>query len=97
MEQQKQQQMKIQLKGRDEVLGGTYANNVMIHMTREEFVLDFINVVPPNATINARVVLSPGHVKRMLKALSGSMEKYEKEYGAVPDIAPLSGSAGVVQ
>jgi uncharacterized protein DUF3467 len=90
-------QVKMQLKCREEIAGGTYANNIIIHMTREEFVLDFVNVVPPSATVNARVVLSPSHVKRMIKALSGSLEKYETEFGKLPDVTPAAPPGEIVQ
>ena len=77
-------ELKIQIRGNDAVLGGTYANNLMIHMTKEEFVLDFINLVPPHASLNARIVVSPGHFMRMIQAMKGSADKFEKEFGALP-------------
>jgi hypothetical protein len=85
---QKRKEVKIQIKGSDAVLGGTYANNLMVHMTREEFTLDFINIVPPSAILNARVVVSPAHLKRMLKTLKGSLEKFEQEFGKLPEPPP---------
>lgn len=79
MEQKKE--IKIQIKASDAILAGTYANNLLVHMTREEFVLDFINIIPPTATLNARVAVSPGHMKRMIKALKTSLDKFEQEFG----------------
>jgi len=96
MEQPKKE-MKINIKGGDAVMGGTYANHTLVHMNREEFVLDFINLVPPHATLNARVVMSPGHVKRMLSALTKSLEKYESEFGELPEAAPVQPPQAFVQ
>lgn len=83
----KQQEMTIQIRGENAILSGAYANNLIVHMTREEFTLDFLNVVPPHATLNARVILSPGHLKRMITALAESLARYEKEFGALA-VAP---------
>jgi hypothetical protein len=51
--------------------------------TKEEFVLDFLNVFPPSGTLNARIILSPGHYKRILKAMQENLEKYESSFGKI--------------
>ena len=43
----------------EKVLGGVYANQMMIRHTREEFVLDFINRFPPQGVVAARVIDPP--------------------------------------
>ncbi len=53
----------------DEELKGRYANLVRITHTREEFILDFINMVPPQGAVTARVITSPGHLTRLIGAL----------------------------
>lgn len=88
---------KIQVRAADAALSGTYANNLMVHMNREEFVLDFINLVPPGATLNARVAVSPGNLKRMLNIMQGSLERYEREFGALPTPPPTSAPTEFVQ
>ena len=65
--------------------GGVYSNNMVITHTREEFVLDFMMITPPMGSITARVVLSPGHTKRMLTALKANLEKYEAKFGKVTE------------
>lgn len=67
----------------EEELRGRYANLVRISHTREEFILDFITMVPPQGTVTARVITSPGHAKRLLHALSTNLEIYEKRHGPV--------------
>ena len=84
-----QKEIKLNIRGDNATLGGTYSNNMMIHMTREEFVMDFLNVVPPHATLNSRVIVAPAHLKRMLNVLTNTLQKYEKEFGELPEAAPM--------
>ena len=69
----------------EDVLGGVYANQMVVQHTREEFVLDFVNVFPPGGVVNARVIVSPGHMKRMVRALAENLRKYEDRFGAVAE------------
>lgn len=72
----------------DAVLGGVYANQMVVQHTREEFVLDFVNLFPPGGVVNARVIVSPGHLKRMITALAENLRKYELQHGTVTE-APV--------
>ena len=49
----------LKLKINDEQLKGAYANQVGIMHTRDEFVLDFISMLPPEALVTSRVIVSP--------------------------------------
>ena len=69
----------------DEELRGRYANLVRISHTREEFILDFITMVPPQGAVTARVITSPGHVKRLIRALSTNLRIYEKNFGPIAE------------
>lgn len=82
------QEPSIPVKIPDQILRGVYANQMVVRHTREEFVLDFLNVFPPEAIVNARVVVSPGHLKRMIRALQENLGRYEKAFGMVVDIDP---------
>ena len=62
---------------------GVYSNNMVVAHTKEEFILDFLMVVPPNGVVTARVIVSPGHMKRILEALKDNVSKYEKNFGAI--------------
>ena len=66
-----------------EIQGGVYANNMVVSHTKEEFILDFIMVAPPTGTVTARVIVSPGHMKRVLEALRDNVAKYEKSFGTI--------------
>lgn len=75
----------IQIKFSDELLSGAYSNQMMVRHTGEEFVLDFFNFIPgdPQATVVARVLLSPGHAKRSLMALQENLKKFEEHFGEI--------------
>jgi hypothetical protein len=72
-----------QVRCEDEILRGIYATNVQVAHTKEEFIIDFMNLFPPTAIMNARVIVSPGHMKRMLDALTENVKRYEDEHGSV--------------
>jgi len=63
--------------------GGVYANNMLVRHTREEFIMDFLVVAPPTGAVTARVIISPGHMKRVITALQENMKKYEQSFGQV--------------
>lgn len=83
MSEPKNQPQQIQIKATDEKLKGEYANLMQVLHTKEEFVLDFLNVFPPTGTLNARIIVSPGHFKRMLAAMQENLGRYEAQFGDV--------------
>jgi len=90
-------EVKMQIRANDAILAGTYANHLMLHMNREEFILDFINIIPPHATLNSRVAISPANFKRMLEIMKGSLDRFEKEFGVLPTPPPVAPPAEFVQ
>lgn len=80
---QNNNQKQLQLKADDATLRGTYSNNMQAAHTKEEFVIDFMNMFPPVATLNARVIVSPGHMKRMVAALQENIKRYEESHGTI--------------
>lgn len=73
----------IPIKLPDDVAGGVYANNMVVSHSREEFVMDFLYLYPRQGVVNARVITSPGHMKRIIRALSENLRKYEAEFGEI--------------
>ena len=73
----------LNVKISDEELKGRYSNLLRITHTREEFILDFINFVPPQGMVTSRIVTSPGHFKRIIRALSANLERYEQAFGVI--------------
>ena len=83
-------QMRVKIT--DEILKGVYANQMVVTHTKEEFILDFVNVFPPEGIVNARIIISPGHFKRVIRALAENVRKYEEHFGEIPEAAaPGSG------
>ena len=66
-----------------ELQGGVYANTMNVTHTADEFILDFLMVAPPVGSVTSRVILSPGHMKRVLGALQDNISKYEKTFGKI--------------
>lgn len=83
----------IQVKIDDETLKGRYSNMMQVAHTREEFVMDFMNVLPPTGIITSRVVTSPGHFKRLVRALKENLERYEASYGEIKEAEVPQGSS----
>jgi hypothetical protein len=82
-EEKKPQEVGIKIT--DEILKGAYANNMVVAHSKEEFFVDFINVIPPQGIVTARVIISPGHMKRIIKALSENVSKYEAKFGEIAE------------
>jgi hypothetical protein len=85
----------VKVKIADDVLTGRYANTLLVAHTAEEFVLDFILSLPPQAVCNARVIIHPGHLKRVVAALQQNLALYEAAHGVVAATpAPGPGAIG---
>ena len=82
---QANQNPSIQVKAADEKVKGEYSNVMQILHTKEEFVLDFLSVFPPTGTLTSRVIVSPGHYKRMVVAMQENLKKYEETFGKVEE------------
>jgi hypothetical protein len=64
---------------------GIYANLAMISHSHSEFIIDFIKMMPgmPKAKVKSRIILTPQHAKRLLRALKENIGKYEGMYGQI--------------
>ncbi len=71
----------------EEVAEGIYSNLAIIAHSHSEFVLDFIRMMPnmPKAKVKARLILTPQHAKRLLRALADNVKKYEGQFGKIED------------
>jgi len=76
----------------EEVAEGVYSNLAIINHSPSEFVLDFIKVMPgvPKAKVKSRVLLTPQHAKRLLKALSDNISKYEAQHGEIKNTETMN-------
>ncbi len=78
---------------------GMFVNLALVNHTETEFTLDLVYVQPqaPKATVRARAITTPKHMKRLLHALQDNLAKYESRFGAI-DLgdAPHFPQGGVV-
>ena len=72
---QNPQEVYDDLKLRDEILSGAYANAVMIGHGPYEFSFDFITNFYPQSAVSCRVYLASGHIHRLLESLRASWEQ----------------------
>tara|TARA_B100000131_G_C17993641_1_gene563590 strand:- start:556 stop:870 length:315 start_codon:yes stop_codon:yes gene_type:complete len=77
----------------EEVAQGVYSNLAIINHSPSEFVVDFIQMMPglPKAKVKSRIILTPQHAKRLMKALHDNISKFENQNGSIKDIDPNSG------
>ncbi len=85
MAQEQNKAQQVQIKANDEKLAGSYANMMQVSHTREEFVLDFVNLLPPSGQLVSRVLISPAHAKRIVAALTDNIKKYESQFQKIAD------------
>ncbi len=80
-----QGKLKMQIKMPDEILKGVYANAMQVGHTQEEFIVDFMNLSPQQGVgiVSSRVIISPGHLKRIIAALQDNLQRYENQFGVV--------------
>src|SRR5699024_215117 len=66
---------------------GTYANLAIINHSVSEFVVDFVSIMPgrPKAKVKSRIILTPQHAKRFLKALHDNVQRFENSHGEIKD------------
>ena len=80
-----EEKKKIKIRARNEDLKGAYSNLMQVFHTKEEFVLDFFLASPPEGILTSRVIMSSGHLKRMIKALQENVKKYEEKFGKIDE------------
>ena len=91
----------VQIKADEKELVAPYSNLVMIHHNPEEFTLHFVYVFTngTHGKLVSSAILSPGHAKRLWRALGENIARYETQFGVIreaPAPAPPS-NIGFVQ
>ncbi|MCF6223576.1 MAG: DUF3467 domain-containing protein [Flavobacteriaceae bacterium] len=71
----------------EKMADGTYANLAIINHSVSEFVIDFINVMPgaPKSKVKSRIILTPQHAKRLMKALAENIKRFENNHSEIKD------------
>jgi excinuclease UvrABC nuclease subunit len=75
----KDQQEQINIELDESIAEGVYSNLAIINHSSSEFVLDFVSIMPglPKAKVKSRIVLTPQHAKRLIKALADNVHRFE--------------------
>lgn len=75
---------------------GVYSNLMMVSHRKEEFVLDYLFVQPQRgpqgqgvANLRSRIITSPEHVKRIVRALQENIRRYEEKFGVIEESTDL--------
>lgn len=79
-----EQEQKIEIQIDPDTMRGAYSNITNIAHTQEEFILDFLYIQQqpaPYGKLVSKVILSPGHARRLLTALQDNIRKYEEQFG----------------
>lgn len=84
----KDQQEQINIELDESIADGVYSNLAIINHSSSEFVLDFVSIMPglPKAKVKSRIVLTPQHAKRLIKALADNVHRFELTNGEIKDI-----------
>ncbi len=95
-EDQKRQEHRISVQIDPQTGTGVYSNLMMISHRKEEFILDFLFVQPQRApegssiaNLRSRVITSPEHAKRILRALQENIRRYEDSFGIIEEATDL--------
>ena len=85
-EQQPSNQLNIEIS--EEVAEGEYANLAIITHSHAEFVIDFVNVMPgtPKSRVKSRIIFTPQHAKRFMKALTENISRFEAVNGKIQEL-----------
>ena len=71
----------------EHIAEGIYSNLAIINHSNSEFVVDFVTLMPgvPKAKVKSRIILTPQHAKRFLKALNENIHRFEAANGKIEE------------
>ncbi len=90
MEDDKKKQNQLNIELSEQVAEGIYSNLAILSHSHSEFIVDFVNVIhgTPKAKVKSRIILTPQNAKRLLRALSDNLSKFESVFGEIKDQEP---------
>ncbi|HEU4573756.1 MAG TPA: DUF3467 domain-containing protein [Chitinophagaceae bacterium] len=91
MNQDSNQPNQLNIEISEDIAEGEYANLAIITHSHAEFVIDFVNVMPgtPKSKVKARIILTPQHAKRFMKALTENIARFEAANGTIKDLEEI--------
>ncbi|MDA3840100.1 MAG: DUF3467 domain-containing protein [Patescibacteria group bacterium] len=69
----------------DNIPGAEYANAMQVNHTKDEIQMMFLNIFGGSGKVTGKIISSPGHLKRMVAALSDNLSKYEEKFGKIEE------------
>lgn len=77
--------VELEIEVEPQVAQGLYTNLAGVAHNESEFILDFLFLQPnqPKAKVHSRIISSPIHMKRFMKALADNLRLYEEKYGEI--------------
>ncbi len=72
----------------DEMLGGVYANSVMIRHDAHEFAIDFIANFYPRSVVTSRVFLAAGRMEILVRTIRNSWRTFQTQRNRPPQQPP---------
>ncbi len=80
-------EIKVEIKVDEKTGAGIFSNFTNLTHSPDEFILDFLFINPTPSPgfgkLVSRLVLTPGHAKRLLLALSENIQTYEGRFGEI--------------
>ncbi|HVN97226.1 MAG TPA: DUF3467 domain-containing protein [Syntrophorhabdaceae bacterium] len=80
----------IQINTTDETSRGRFSNTMLVAHGPEEFIIDWLLNSPNGAHLVSRIIVTPGHMKRVVKALQENIEVYEQNFGEIKVVEAAS-------
>ncbi len=91
MADQQQQPNQLNIEISEEMAEGAYANLAIITHSASEFIIDFVSVMPgtPKSKVKSRIIFTPMHAKRFMKAIKENIERFEATNGQIQDMEQI--------
>ncbi len=88
MQNEEQQPNQLNIEISEEMAEGEYANLAIITHSHAEFVIDFVSVMPgtPKSRVKSRIIFTPQHAKRFMKAMMENIQRFESANGIIKDL-----------
>jgi hypothetical protein len=77
------EQNPMQISTSDELSRGRYSNTMLVAHGPEEFIIDWLLNSPNGAHLQSRIIVAPGHMKRISDALQENLRLYEQTFGEI--------------
>lgn len=72
----------------DEMSRGRYSNAMLVTHGVEEFIVDWFLQSPNGPHLVSRIIVTPGHMKRIVNALQENIDRYEEAFGTIKVAEP---------